>query len=453
MPKSLYDILLDVSKSAMIDEGDLQTAGLLILTAAIHGLNINRAGIWLLTDDKTAIQGKMLIDGDDCTIDSDILLLRADYPIYFSSLDSERAVVANYAQTDVSTSELSASYLAPLGITAMLDAPIRHRGQMLGIICCEHQGSTREWDSQEIAFVSALADTYGRAISAAQRNDYERQLKEINEQLEHKINDRTNVLQDALRNLNHTQAKLIESEKLASLGRLVSGLAHEINTPLGVSVTSSSHCVSQLGLVKKRYKDGTLDEDEFAQFLNDLDDGLGLINNNLNRAATLVQNFKLSGAIHTANEEEQFELRACIELTLKSLQPLLKKSQIDCELEPGENITLNSYPGAIAQIITNLITNSIHHAFDHTTDKKIRLHLTQTPEKITIHYQDNGCGIAEDIRPKIFEPFFTTARRTGGSGLGLSIVYNLATQKLGGEILLDADQSKGAGFQINIPTS
>jgi hypothetical protein len=334
----------------------------------------------------------------------------------------------------------------------MLDAPIRHRGQMLGVICCEHQGSTREWDSQEIAFVSALADTYGRAISAAQRNDYERQLKEINEQLEYKINDRTNVLQDALRNLNHTQAKLIESEKLASLGRLVSGLAHEINTPLGISVTSSSHCVSQLSQVKKRYRDGTLDEDEFAQFLNELDDGLGLINNNLNRAATLVQNFKLSGAIHTANEEEQFELRSCIELTLKSLQPLLKKSQIDCELEPGETITLNSYPGAIAQIITNLITNSIHHAFNHTADKKIRLHLTQTPEKIIIHYQDNGCGIAEDIRPKIFEPFFTTARRTGGSGLGLSIVYNLATQKLGGEILLDPDQSNGAGFQIHIPT-
>jgi signal transduction histidine kinase len=451
MPKSLYDILLDVSKSAMIDEGDLQTAGLLILTAAIHGLNINRAGIWLLTDDKTAIHGKMLIEGDDCTIDSDIQLLRADYPHYFYGLDSERAVVANNAQADTSTSELSESYLIPLGITAMLDAPIRHRGQMLGIICCEHQGNTREWNSQEIAFVSALADTYGRAISAAQRNDYERQLKEINEQLEQKINDRTNILQDALRNLNHTQAKLIESEKLASLGRLVSGLAHEINTPLGISVTSSSHCVSQLSQVKKRYLDGTLDEDEFAQFLNELDDGLGLINNNLNRAATLVQNFKLSGAIHTANEEERFELRACIELTLKSLQPLLKKSQIDCALEPGDPITLNSYPGAIAQIITNLITNSIHHAFNQTTDKKIRLQLTQTPEKIIIHYQDNGCGIVDDIRPKVFEPFFTTARRTGGSGLGLSIVYNLATQKLGGEILLDADQSGGAGFQIGVP--
>ena len=451
MPRTLYDILLDVSKSTMIDEGDLQTAGLLILTAVIHGLHINRVGIWLFTEDNQAIQCEMLIDGDDCIIDGGLQLARNDYPHYFASLDSERALVANDARRDESTVEFSESYLIPFGITSMLDAPIRHRGQMLGVICCEHQGEIRAWSNEEIAFASALADTYGRAISAAQRNEYEQQLKNINEQLEQKINDRTNVLQDALRNLNHTQAKLIESEKLASLGRLVSGLAHEINTPLGIAVTSSSHCVSELNRVQKLYRDEVLNEDEFAQFLAELDNGLDLINSNINRAATLVQNFKLSGAIHTANEEEQFELRACIELTLKSLQPLLKKHQVDCALTAGTDITLNSYPGAIAQIVTNLITNSIHHAFHHIDEKQIRLHLAQETGKVMLHYRDNGCGIADEIRPQIFEPFFTTARRTGGSGLGLAIVYNLVTQKLGGEIVIDADQSDGAGFSIVIP--
>ena len=333
----------------------------------------------------------------------------------------------------------------------MRTAPIRQRGTMRGIICCEHQGDMREWDKEGVAFASALADTYDRSISAEQRNDYERQLKEINEQLEQKINERTNVLQDALRNLNHTQAKLIESEKLASIGRLVSGLAHEINTPLGIAVTSSSHCLSELKRVQKLYSDEALNEAEFAQFLTELDDGLGLINDNLNRAATLVQNFKLSGSIHSSNEEEQFELRSCIDLTLKSVQPLLKKNQIDCQLLPSPEIKLNSYPGAVAQIITNLITNSIHHAFQNTTDKKIRLQLSQTPEQIIINYRDNGCGIAAEIQPKIFEPFFTTARRTGGSGLGLSIVYNLVTQKLGGEIVIEEDESQGAGFRIRIP--
>jgi two-component system NtrC family sensor kinase len=453
MSKTLYDVLLDVSKSSMIDEGDLQAAGLLILTAAIHGLQISRAGIWLLTEDKQAICGKMLIDGDDCKLDTEICLQRKDYPRYFASLDSERAIVAHDAHHDDSTKEFRESYLVRYGIASMLDAPIRHRGNMLGIICCEHQGMQRIWSNEEVAFVSALADTYGRAISAAQRNNYEQQLKEINEQLEQKINDRTNVLQTALRNLNHTQAKLIESEKLASLGRLVAGLAHEINTPLGIAVTSASHCANELKRVQQLYRDEALNEEEFAQFLGSIGDGLDLINNNLGRAATLVQNFKLSGAIHIANEEEQFELRACIDLTLKSLQPLLKKHQVSCELLAGDNIQMNSYPGAIAQIITNLVTNSIHHAFADTTDKKISISLIQTPERVEIHYRDNGCGIGDDIRSKIFEPFFTTARRTGGSGLGLSIVYNLVTQKLKGDIVINPDQSQGASFDIRLPSS
>lgn len=451
MQRTLYDILHDVSKSSMVDDGDLQAAGLLILTAALHGLQINRVGIWIFNDDKQAIRCRMLIDGDDCTIDGTLELARTNFPHYFTSLDNERAIVANDAQQHSSTAEFREAYLIPFGITSMLDAPIRHRGHMLGIICCEHQGPMRTWSNEEIAFASALADTYGRAISAAQRNEYEQQLKEINEQLEQKVTERTDTLQMALRNLNHTQAKLIESEKLASLGRLVSGLAHEINTPLGIAVTSASHCANELKRVQKLYRDEQLNEEEFAQFLGGIDDGLGLINNNLNRAATLVQNFKLSGAIHTAHEEEQFELRACIDLTLKSLQPLLKKHQVNCQLEPGNNIQINSHPGAIAQIITNLITNSIHHAYANTAEKKIRIELSESPEKITIHYRDNGCGIANEIRHKIFEPFFTTARRTGGSGLGLSIVYNLVTQKLGGEIRVEESTAPGAVFFISIP--
>ncbi len=451
MQRTLYDILHDVSKSSMVDDGDLQAAGLLILTAAIHGLQINRAGIWIYNEDRQAICCHMLIDGNDCMVENQLELARSNFPNYFAALDSERAIVANDAQRYSSTAEFRESYLIPFGITSMLDAPIRHRGNMLGIICCEHQGPLRDWNNEEIAFASALADTYGRAVSAAQRNDYERQLTEINERLEQKIHERTETLQTALRTLNHTQAKLIESEKLASLGRLVSGLAHEINTPLGIAVTSASHCANELKRVQQLYRTEQLNEAEFAQFLEGIDDGLGLINNNLNRAATLVQNFKLSGAIHTAHEEEQFDLRACIDLTLKSLLPLLKKNQVDCQLEPGDKIQINSHPGAIAQIVTNLVTNSIHHAYAHTAEKKIRIALDQSPEHITIRYRDNGCGIADDIRHKIFEPFFTTARRSGGSGLGLSIVYNLATQKLGGEIHLDSDQTSGAAFTLTLP--
>lgn len=451
MERTLYDILHEVSKSSMVDDGDLQAAGLLILTAAIHGLMISRAGIWVITEDRQHVQCRMLIDGDDCQIGGELILARADYPKYFACLDTEHAIVANDALNDPSTAEFSDNYLIPFGITSMLDAPIRHHGMMLGIICCEHQGEKREWTNEEIAFASALADTYGRAISAAQRNDYERQLQEANERLEHNVEERTQVLQTALRNLTRTQSKLIESEKLASLGRLVSGLAHEINTPLGIAVTSASHGENEIKRMAKLYQESELSETEFAQILESLHLSFELINNNLHRAATLVQNFKLSGTIHAANEDEDFELRSCIELTLKNLHPLLKNNNVDCEILPGPEIQLHSNPGAIAQIITNLVTNSIHHAFAKTEDKQILINTQDTGQQIHIHYRDSGCGITTDIRDKIFEPFFTTARKTGGSGLGLAIAYNLATQKLKGEILIDDDQSQGANFHLYLP--
>lgn len=448
MERTLYDILNEVSKSSMVDDGDLQAAGLLILTAALHGLGINRAGIWVIAEDRQHIQCRMLIDGDECSIGGELILHRSDFPHYFSCLDTGQAVVANDAPTDPATFEFCDNYLIPFGITSMLDVPIRHRGAMLGIICCEHQGEKREWTNEEIAFASALADTYGRAISAAQRNDYERQLQEVNEQLEQKVEERTQVLQNALRNLTRTQSQLIESEKLASLGRLVSGLAHEINTPLGIAVTSASHGENEIKRMAQLYKDSDLSESEFVQILESLQHSFDLVNHNLQRAATLVQNFKLSGTIHTANEDEDFELRSCIELTLKGLNPLLKSHQVECELMPGSDIPVHSNPGAVAQIVTNLVTNSIHHAFTNNDQKRIVISLEEMGEKIHLHYRDSGCGIAADIRDKIFEPFFTTARKTGGSGLGLAIVYNLVTQKLEGEIWIEEDQSKGASFSL-----
>src|SRR5690606_38208920 len=136
-------------------------------------------------------------------------------------------------------------------------------------------------------------------------------------------------------------------------------------------VTSASHGDTELKRMRKLYGDGELNETEFVQFLDSLQHSFELINNNLQRAATLVQNFKLSGTIHTANEDEDFELRSCIQLTLKSLHPLLKEHQVSCELLPGADISMHSNPGAIAQIITNLVTNSLHHAFAGSQHKQI----------------------------------------------------------------------------------
>jgi two-component system NtrC family sensor kinase len=335
----------------------------------------------------------------------------------------------------------------------MLDAPIRHLGEMTGIICCEHQGEAREWKDDEISFVSALADLYGRAISAEQRRNYENKLEQSNNELETKVLERTQWLESALRNLTHTQAKLIESEKLASVGRLVSGLAHEINTPLGIAVTSASHCETELRQVQRLYNQRELAEEDFKQFLLVFTEGMHLVSHNLNRAAHLVQNFKLSGAIQTSAEEEEFELNNCIEVIIKSLQPLLKQHRFSYHFSGDTSVRLFSYPGAIAQILTNLVTNSINHGFNQLTHGEITLHVAVQGDFAHLSYSDNGAGIAKDIQDKIFEPFFTTARKTGGSGLGLSIVHNLVTQKLRGKISVESQSGSGSGsgFFITFP--
>lgn len=453
MSTRFYDILHKVTRSPVIDTGDLQAAARLILNAAREGLDVQRSSIWLLDHDHQYIRCTMLQDETTEQHQQLPALSREHYPAYFAALDQERAIIVNHTASDASTRDSLETYLKPLDIQALLDAPIRHYGQMIGVICCEHQHSTREWRDEEIAFLSTLADLYGRAVTSEQRLNYERQLELINEQLESKVLERTQWLESALRNLTHTQAKLIESEKLASIGRMVAGLAHEINTPLGIAVTSASHCESELKKTHRLYNQRELEESQFRDFLLSLTEGMHLVSHNLNRATNLVQNFKLSGAIQTSSEEEVFELHNCLEIILKSLQPLLKDHHLVCHFSTPEAIRLNSYPGAIAQILTNLVTNSINHGFVAKAPGDITINIAIQNEQVHLHYRDNGSGINEEIHDKIFEPFFTTARKTGGSGLGLSIVHNLVTQKLKGSISVEQTPHEGAGFLIRFPLS
>jgi len=453
MSKTFYNILHTVSRSSVIDTGDLQAAARMIMQAAMEGLRIHRCSIWLFDTDHQSIHCKLLHDNHIQSVEPPAPLTRQNQPAYFAALDEERVVVVSHAASDARVTEILENYLKTLGIDALLDAPIRHSGSMIGVICCEHQGNPREWRDEEIAFISTLADLYGRAITSEQRLNYERQLEQANELLESKVLERTQWLENALRNLTHTQAKLIESEKLASIGRMVAGLAHEINTPLGIAVTSASHCETELKKMHRLFNQRELDEEQFRQFLLSLTEGMHLVSHNLNRATGLVQNFKLTGAIQTSSEEEEFELRHCLDIIIKSLQPLLKEHQLICEFASPEAIYLNSYPGALAQILTNLVTNSIHHGFTQKASGIINLHIAVYNGKVHLRYTDNGSGIDPTLNDKIFEPFFTTARKTGGSGLGLSIVHNLITRKLKGEISIEprADEGAGACFLLSFP--
>jgi len=270
----------------------------------------------------------------------------------------------------------------------------------------------------------------------------------------HKVNQalQTNItaLDDANTKLSTTQEQLVESEKMAALGGLVAGVAHEINTPIGVSVTATTHLADQLNSFEKEYKAGQLKKSSLENLLIDAKESSGILTRNLQRASELINNFKQVAVDQSSEDKREFELHSYIEELIKSLAPQFRQGKHSVHLTASGEIPLNNFPGVIAQIITNLLINSLNHGFKNTTHGEIFIALAIKNNDVVIDYRDKGIGLSEQQREKVFEPFYTTARSIGGSGLGMSISYNLVTSKLNGTIHC-LESSEGAHFQITFP--
>lgn len=452
MRQLLEDILLQVSKSEDIDSGDLAAATETILCAVRDGLGLARASIWVLSSDAAAITCRLLLDINEAERNSGLIITQADYPNYFAALLKERVIVAHDVQSNEATADFYDSYCQPLGISSMLDSPLRHKGKMIGILCCEHVGPMRQWQTDEITFASAMADLYGRAVSAAERLRYEEELRRQNERLEEIVAERTESLQSALQNFQQAQERLIETEKMAALGKLVAGVAHEVNTPLGIAVTAITHCEHRLQQLQKQIDAGQLSKRAMNEFIDESDQAYRLLSSNLERATVLIQNFKRTAVDQSSFELVDCEIKAYLEALMFSLRPLLKKKTATVDIDCDESVSVRTYQGAIAQIVTNLVGNSCSHGFtDAHEDNHIRIQVIRSERGIELDFADNGVGMAGDVRKQVFDPFYTTARHSGGSGLGLYIVYNLVTQKLKGSIRVSTAPKQGARFQLVIP--
>ncbi|WP_088329921.1 ATP-binding protein [Lacimicrobium sp. SS2-24] len=456
MQAELENLLLEVSKSRLIDLGDMQQAEELIINSLLRGLRIQRAGVWMLDKEAGGIRCNLVIDLHHQTRDEDILLTRKDFPAYFDALDTERTISADDACSHPATEAFTEVYLKPMGIGAMLDMPIRHRGEMVGIVCCEHIGGEKHWSQDEQSFAAAMADLVGRAISAKERNDYARKLEETNASLENLVQQRTASLEQTLDSLKQAQKQLIENEKMASLGSLVSGVAHEVNTPLGIAVTGASHCQHLLDQLRSKITDNRLTRQALDQHIDSMYQSLNLVTLNLDRAAELVQNFKKTAVDQHNLALTKFELGEYIQVVMSSLLPMLKKHQVNYLLRADEPVAMHSYPGALAQILTNLTNNACVHAFD-SNERRNELLIEVTPkqqggrQQVVIVFRDNGKGMPAAVLKDIFQPFFTTRRGQGGSGLGLSISYNLATAKLKGQLEATSEPEQGTTFTLTLP--
>ena len=256
----------------------------------------------------------------------------------------------------------------------------------------------------------------------------------------------------ALDDLLIAQDHLVRTEKLAALGRMVAGVAHEINSPLGVSVTLASMLSLRLKDLSAGLADGHLRRSHMEQYIADAGAGCELLMSNIQRAADLVHSFKQVAADQTSDELRRFEMGTCLADIVASIGPVWRKAGHRVDIVCPERVDLYGHPGAISQIVTNLVTNSVIHGFEPGQSGVLTISATlAAADTVELCYTDTGKGIAPELRVMVFEPFFTTRRNAGSTGLGLHIIYNLVVGGLGGSVRLEPGDESGVRFIIRFP--
>jgi signal transduction histidine kinase len=259
--------------------------------------------------------------------------------------------------------------------------------------------------------------------------------------------------ENALLELNAAQQNLIDAERLAALGGLVAGVAHEVNNPIGISLTVASSFARRAETFETDLKSGVgLRRSRLDEFVKTSRDAAQQLVANLHRAGELIQSFKQVAVDRSHAERRQFSLSEATDQIIASLRPALKKASITLIVEVPEGLMIDGYPGSYGQILTNLFLNAANHAFADGRSGAITISAKpRGNDDVEIIFSDNGAGMTPDVQRQAFDPFFTTRRNEGGTGLGLHIVYNLVTQQLGGRMMLDSRLGQGTTFRIIMP--
>ncbi|GEC94871.1 MAG: hypothetical protein RLZZ220_2046 [Pseudomonadota bacterium] len=291
----------------------------------------------------------------------------------------------------------------------------------------------------------------GTGKDISKQKAVEAEIRRLNQSLEQRVAERTTELRQTNERLAHALEHLVQAEKLASLGNLVAGVAHELNTPLGNTLLTATHLRNRVHELQDVFKTGAMRRSELTAFIELSSDGLDLIERNLNRAAGLLANFKQVAVDQTSAQRRRFDLRKTVDEVVATLMPGLRKRRLVLVVDIPEGLELDSFPGPLEQVIANIVTNAAIHAFG--PDEAGELFILAEPVgtgEIELCIRDNGCGIPPEVQGRVFDPFFTTRMGQGGSGLGLYIVYNIVTSLLGGSIEVSSTPG-GTCFTMRFP--
>ncbi|MBS0213373.1 MAG: GAF domain-containing sensor histidine kinase [Proteobacteria bacterium] len=319
-----------------------------------------------------------------------------------------------------------------LGISTWMGAPMIVADHVYGVIVVQSYDPAIRHSPADLDLLAYMATHVAGALSR----------REVAEELSRRNAELTGTLHQ----LRSAQDELVRQEKMASLGGLVAGIAHEINTPLGICVTATSHVEEELHLWHRWQEAGLFDEAHLREMLEELDLTVHVLDNNIRRGAELVRSFKQIAVDQSSGQRREFDLAAYIDEIVLSLKPKLKRAPCKVVVECPAGIAMNTFPGALSQTLTNLVVNALVHAFPGREDGTVTIRATADGSDVELSVSDDGIGMDSADLKRYFDPFFTTKRGSGGTGLGANIVFNQVTNVLGGTIR--ATSAPGTGLQV-----
>ncbi|MBS0462153.1 MAG: GAF domain-containing sensor histidine kinase [Proteobacteria bacterium] len=338
-----------------------------------------------------------------------------------------------------------------LDFNVWMGAPLVYQDAMLGVVALQTYDAAIAYDEHDLKLLSFVADHIAAALSRKQADDELRAAHARMAAGRATLQAKNDELHKTLTDLGLAHDELLRQENLASLGALVAGIAHEVNTPLGICVTATSHLAEETRGVRGRLDTGALTEQGLREHLDAVDEILTILTNNTQRASSLIRSFKQVAVDQSSEDVREIAVAEYIEEILQSLRPKLKKTAHVVAVDCDPALRVRSVPGALSQILTNLVINSLVHAFEHVAQGHIHIAARRDDDALALDYRDDGIGMDAAALKRLFDPFYTTKRGQGGSGLGANIVYNLVTRKLGGTIAVDSVPGKGLHYAIRVP--
>lgn len=465
------ELLFRLARSPIVSSGDFVAAARDITEVAAHGLQVSRASIWIFDQHRKRIVCQMLYElgtGKHNDQAVGMTLLAGEFPAYFRALGEDRAVVADDARTHPATQEFRDSYLDPLGIRSMLESPLRHKGELVGVLCHEHCGEQRSWTQDDVSFASHLADLVERAMEAVDRTVMERALHQLNRELEQRIDDRARQLEEATELVLRLQKERTEAQMAA-------GFAQEMQNALSSANTVINKVLARDGENGSDNHDSAMQlrpllQDIYLKLHDHLDEAtteqFGLA---MHQADVLGEAFTallrpVQQALKITREISEYSLigrarpghEICLMIPLiqsihEELLPLIEQHQIRVILDLHGPLQLYGAELHYRAAIRNLLANACDALAVLSDDRQRRVFVRylSVPAGALISVEDNGDGIPDDARPRLFEPFFSSRGRSH-TGLGLPIVRKVASL-YDGQIDIDSRLGEGTRARLLLP--